>query len=190
MAEGLSSFFVVHNVRRWVKGLIQEGIQVLEWSVKMDDYMRSLGNAPREVGDNMSDMIFLHQQFFITALDAAYDWMKESIHHDIGLEDVLLEIDKLFPDIKDIRNMNAHDIEYYKKRGRKQEKFIYEEKGVFSADATSVIVTDGKYLIGGRLCLQDVVGYFEKIYPEIVKISRDVALYESEKLSEKKNRKK
>lgn len=79
------------------------------------------------------------------------------------------EIKAKFPAIRDIRNMQAHDIDYYKNRGNKQKEFIKEnEEESFIVDATSTIITNSGYLIGGRIDVIEVLEYFSGIENKIL----------------------
>lgn len=74
--------------------------------------------------------------------------------------------------IVDMRNMNMHDLDYFRGNGNAQERFLYTSDGG-TADATSTIVTERGHMLGNRLCVEEVILTFKKILPDIKKIFDD-----------------
>lgn len=119
--------------------------------------------------ENISDMEFLHRQYFISSLNQAIEWIKESIKYESSMKEIFDLIIKKFPNIKDVRNMNEHDISYYQGKGHKQKDFVKAIEGNESivSDATSTIILEEGYLIGGRLNLEKAMIHLKDIYPII-----------------------
>ncbi|WP_347861533.1 hypothetical protein U0355_12955 [Salimicrobium sp. PL1-032A] len=77
---------------------------------------------------------------------------------------MLEQLDEKILYIRELRNMREHEIEYYKDEGYKQEKFV-RVFGMNASDATSTIVTNGNYYVGGRISVQEVKSVFESFLP-------------------------
>lgn len=169
MSQKISSCFVLDNARRWIKGTIIQGESILSWETKMSAYMCRLFEEPRTKGNQIKDMIFFHQQYFISSLNQAREWIRESIKYDSRIKEIYRKINEKFPDIRDVRNMNEHDIDYFKEKGNNQKRFLKSFDGGIKivSDATSTIITGDGYFIGGRINLQEVLDYFREIYPII-----------------------
>jgi hypothetical protein len=71
-------------------------------------------------------------------------WVKELGFLDEALFD---ELDKFADDIKVMRDMNEHAIEYFKGKGKRPQDWIYVDPRTAGADASSTVGTK----IGGRL---------------------------------------
>jgi len=180
MDNSISSdkFMALSNGKQWLRACIVQGHRLL----KVSQYQNSL-----ETHSNRKDFINSSQQrelldekrrieeyFFIIAVNKAREWLKEVANLYQEFKPYKTNFDNNAPLAKEVRDMREHEIgdrSYLKGMGMKQDKFLRnagKKSGEIVADATAAIINEGEYLIGGRLKVQQVISYSEKIYPKIV----------------------
>ncbi|WBL16459.1 hypothetical protein [Sutcliffiella sp. NC1] len=161
-------FLSLYETKKWVKAVIESSNEILDLNHKqqqlLDEYFRLQRFDLKQRMDEIRELEGIQQYYFIIALNKFRDWLEEAVEHYKDLKKIKSLIDHEIPYIRDVRNMREHEIEYFKKKGRKQEKFFHENDSSIS-DATSVIVTDGNYLVGGRISVQKALKLFDELYP-------------------------
>lgn len=161
----IDKWFCLNNTRLWIKGGIKEGDSILQLEYEYTDNL----NTPHLHKNDIRDTIFLHRHFFLISVAKVREYLVELSKVDSDLKEILNVLDEKFPDIRDLRNMNEHDISYYNEKGHKQKSFFKTNENISYTDATSVEINKEGYLIGGRLNLQFVIDYLIQIYPKIEK---------------------
>ncbi|WP_099157283.1 hypothetical protein [Virgibacillus ndiopensis] len=168
----LDQFVCLNHTRIWIKSTISEGNSIMKLHDRNMDYMNNLFKHSLEYGQDIYDQTFMHRHFFLISAAKARDWLIELADVDMELKEILKTLDDKFPDLRDVRNMNEHDISYYKGKGHKQKNFHKAVGNDFITDGTSIRVEGNDYLIGDRLNVQHVIDYFTQIYP-IIKAKLD-----------------
>jgi hypothetical protein len=124
------------------------------------------------------DESYVQDYFFIIALNKLRNWllkMRKDLPETMGL------IDSFFsknPEIKELRDMREHEIEYLEGKGKKQEEYSKDVKKYvnpkfekFQVDAHVTIKTkdNSRIIIGGRLEV-------EKILRNTTKLKHDLEI--------------
>ena len=104
-------------------------------------------------------------------------WLQEFNKYIGETNNLYNELSKI-QEIKDLRNMAEHEIEYYEGTGRKQGEYINKETNL-SASETGIL--EGEYLIGGRLSMSYIEEKFKEIYDIIYKNNFTISSYYFEK---------
>lgn len=129
-------------LRTWLEAIIRLGNELIEASNHL---------APRK-------HTTVKETFFAVAVDLALQWQTKLVElNKEKYENITGDLAKAVPQSKDIRNMHIHQVEYLFGAGRKQKSFVVdvgEKPGNIVCDASSAIVTNEGYLIGGRLNVQ------------------------------------
>ena len=170
---------IINNCVLFCKGAVFQGKRLLE-SLNARD-------------DNFRELLQLEEEFFVFALDRAIFHIKminsksefnniiQQVNENIGLENV-----------KDVRDMRTHIDNYKNKKGREQKRFFASpdiDSPIFrnkpNIDATSSIMIDKHYMIGGRIDFYKALELLEKILPDIEKLCQS-RRFELVKLQRKK----
>ena len=138
--------------RKWLKTIIRLGDELQTHREELKDIV-SFYNQDKQ--SYLSDAVSSNEHFFIVAASKAVEWGRVLSKKNLrSCLTVSLFIDSL-PDVKLLRNMREHDIEYIEGKGRKQEKFITEftidEQQACSSTALASLEVNKTYIIGGRL---------------------------------------
>ena len=158
------NFMFLSDSARWVKGAIFQGERLLSYT-----------NAQYDMEIHKCE-----EDFFVFALDRAIFMLKQTAKANPEFSVFVSEIErKIGSDIvKDVRDMRTHIDEYAKGTGRHQDKFLHKSENVSSpdgnifigtvvADVTSTIVFEDRYLIGGRLNVQEAIKVLREVYPSV-----------------------
>ena len=97
--------------------------------------------------------------FLRIAVNNSIKWLKEFNKFIIETNDIYKELSNE-RDIKDLRNMTEHDIEYYYEKGHYQNRYINKKTNLCAFDTG---ITENDYLIGGRLSLKYIEDKFENL---------------------------
>jgi hypothetical protein len=130
---------------------------------------RSAARKPQEMSKLMSQYRLAfssfetERQLFCNAAHKLLEhriWVKQLGFIDEALFD---DLDKFTDDIKVMRDMNEHAIEYFKGKGKRPQDWIYVEPGQLQADASSTFGTK----IGGRLDWVELGGVAERLLAKL-----------------------
>jgi len=128
--------------------------------------------------DSFFNLTKLEEEFFVFALDRTIFYMK-MIKNIPEIVNILKKIDNTIglEAIKDIRDMRTHVDEYKKGKGRVKERFFATPentppllKNKPSIDATSSIMINDWYLIGGRVDFYKTMEVLQEILPFVEKV--------------------
>ena len=119
------------------------------------------GGTPWDNGDENS-MFIAERMFLITAIYHAIENLQKfdvelQRNNDYSMKSVLQEIEKvaLFDDIKNLRDMNEHGLDYLVNKGRKQEQFhstvIKDDYKIITTAAWTHINGDKKMILLGNV---------------------------------------
>lgn len=134
----------------WINGVIDQANQVI--SAHLDDTHQHNASISKA---------YVHDYFFVITVNKLCEWLKE-LRKLRG--DLKSDIDKYFsqlPDVKTLRNMREHEIEYLKGKGRFPQKYRQDvaknidpnQFSKFEIDAHVTVKTKdiSKVIIGGQL---------------------------------------
>jgi len=131
--------------------------------------MAIMDNPPGnlEAFHDAMDIERVEQYFFVIAVNKAREWLNEASNLVPEIRAAATTFEAKTPFAKEVRNMREHEIDYFKSKGHAQENFVRSvgPSGAIAADASSSIVDEGAYLIGGRLNVQVAMAEADKIYP-------------------------
>lgn len=168
-------WFSVEVARQWVRAVVLQGERMLRASERMNDIKSMDGFR------NAKDVLSIEEHFFVIAVNRAVQWCLEAERNDEPLRGVSKPFRNAADKGKEVRDMREHDIEYFRGGGKKRHRFEADVKISGSltgrADASSTIVTDQGYLIGGRLNAQEVMDEAQKLYPQL--LNRSTSLMQS-----------
>jgi hypothetical protein len=184
-----SEWLTLHNSIKWINGAIFQGDRLLNISNKINDLYASIRETENNSNSNflimqkiksLNEECKIEEEFFLFAIDRAIFSLKEATKCYSEFSSFLTEIENALGagNVKDVRDMRTHIDKYAKGKGNVQDRFIYKSSDdlypskpfadhLFAADATSTIVLDGVYLIGGRVNVQIAMETLKKIQPSI-----------------------
>ena len=125
-----------------------------------------------------NSMFVADRMFLITAIhNAVEDLQKLNIElqreKDNSLQSVLNDIDKIAPwdDLKNLRDMNVHDLDYLVEKGQKEEKFRSKVKlgntEVLTTAAWTHINHDENVILVGNIKIKELLSVMETHLPFI-----------------------
>jgi len=114
----------------------------------------------------------VEEHFFVIALGKAMDWLSELKQLKPATAPRIDAFLQSLPHAVDVRNMREHDIEYFKGKGRNQERFMHSHTDstgqvLGEADASSTAVYGDEYMIGGRLNVRRTIELCEALMPDV-----------------------
>lgn len=99
------------------------------------------------------------EHFLKNSINNAIIWLEELNKYIEEIKNIYVELSNV-QEIKDLRNMAEHEINYYRGEGHKQDKYLCKETNL-TASETGIL--NGEYLIGGRLSLSYVETRFKQL---------------------------
>ncbi|MFM0399679.1 hypothetical protein PQR37_34420 [Paraburkholderia nemoris] len=122
------------------------------------------------------DRSLVTEHFFVIASMKLKDWcdVLQALHPPFA-ETCQIIFEVVTEDVKDVRDMREHDDEYLQGNGRHKQRYTYSTDR-FSADASSTVVDEGRYLIGGRVHVESIVAAVDRFLQELIKQLPDVNL--------------
>lgn len=116
-------------------------------------------NQIKRIEQNMNSKIYLDQvqrladdHFLKISLKQLLNWVKELNKYVKETQKYVDSFNSLF-DIKLLRDVSEHELEYYKKIGNKQDKFINVE---YSQSLKQCLIINGIYYIGGKINMEQL----------------------------------
>lgn len=147
---------------QWIAAIEFQGLRLLK--------INKINSSLHSINRKLSNQQRVEEHFFIISVNKAIEWLEQTVKIYPQFSDCLKKFENELPNIKELRNMREHDIEYLSWNWRKQENFHKKVEDVslsISADATSAIIFPDKYLIGWRLNVQKTIALSIKILPDI-----------------------
>jgi len=147
------------NAKQWAMGILNEGNMLVNISKEFEKFFDLSDLLPRrDELDKLRILQFTNETFFVIALNKLIKWLDRIDNAEATR--IVNEFEAKFTLYKNVRNMREHDVEYYFGEGDKQKEFIVQDRSKrFAADASSTIILDGEYLIGGMLDVNKVIKY-------------------------------
>ena len=99
------------------------------------------------------------EHFLKISINNAIIWLEELNKYVEEIKNIYVELSNV-QEIKDLRNMAEHEINYYRGEGHKQDKYLCKETNL-TASETGIL--NGEYLIGGRLSFSYVETRFKQL---------------------------
>lgn len=103
--------------------------------------------------------------FLKISLKKLYEWLVEFDKYVEEFEDILKKLKSLY-DIKLLRDVSEHEVDYYKQTGNKQKQFLNVD---YNQSIIRPIIIDGVYYIGGKISINEL----KSILKELEKILND-----------------
>ena len=170
-------FWLAYRTCQWWNAVIIQGKRFLD--VLGDDH----GGIPW--GNDKNCMFVAERMFLITAIyHAIVNLQKLNIElkrdNDISMENVLDEIEKVvaFEKIKNLRDMNEHDLDYLVKMGRKQQDYVsfVEKDGVkiVTSAAWTHINDDEEMILLGNVEIDKLLLAMKKQLPIVSNKTKEI----------------
>jgi hypothetical protein len=157
--------FARANARHWLLAVIEQGQKCKDIQEQLRGSMVPPPTDPaqrREWMDRRRSELDQRQaamerripaeHFFVIAVGKSEIWLNELADLEPGVKGTFDDYLRRLPHARDVRNMREHDEEYFKGKGRAQERFVHESDGG-TVDGSATLIAGGKYLLGGRLDL-------------------------------------
>lgn len=134
--------------------------------VKTQWWLSSLITQINRVEKNMNSPKYEEQvqriadeHFLKIALKKLYEWLVEFDKYVDEIEDTLNKLKSLY-NIKLLRNVSEHEVDYYKENGNKQKEFINTE---YNQSIIRPLIIDGVYYIGGKININELKSILEEL---------------------------
>lgn len=186
--------YCVIKTKDWVKSVIYLGNKIKEFDVEEEKLTKTIFNnkdisdieerennlwenmqKDSEFTDKFGYIEKMNQYFFAIALQKTiifFKELKQIKEFESDVSDILNIIDYEIGliNIKNLRDMNEHELDYFKGNGRRPKEF--EKKvGNSLSDATSSLVLLGEtHWLGGHVEVIKTLELYEHILPKIEKI--------------------
>ena len=169
-------WYILNSAKIWLSGIIHQGKRLLENQQRMQNAMQGITTETLMKHQDyllFNNLRIVEEHFFVISVSKAVDWLKEVKKFRIEL---LTEIETFFhslPEVKDLRNMREHDIDYFKGKGKAQNRFVKVLTNMTVDALASFSSTDG-YLVGGRLNVQQAIRAAQRLYPKVEKAALEI----------------
>ena len=134
--------------------------------VKSQWWLSALTIQISRVEKNMNSLEYEDQvqriaddHFLKIALKKLYEWLVEFDKYVEEFEDILKKLKSLF-DIKLLRDVSEHEVDYYKQRGNKQNEFINKD---YNQSIIRSLIINGVYYIGGKININELKSILEEL---------------------------
>jgi hypothetical protein len=164
-------WYFLNSSKIWLLGIMNQGQRLLSNQQHMRDEMQAITLETLTQHQNylvLNDLRIVEEHFFVIAVSKAIDWLKEVKNFRLELSSEIDLFLQSLPEVKDLRNMQEHDVDYFKGKGNAQKRFV-KTLADMTVDASASISNDDGYLIGGRLNVQQAMRAAQKLYPEVEK---------------------
>lgn len=141
------------KVEIWTKGVLQ---QINRIKIDCSNIEKS-EDGVKKWKQNVSRINDDH--FLKISINNAIVWLEELNKYVEETKNIYEELSNI-QEIKDLRNMAEHEINYYRGEGHKQDRYLCKETNLTASDTG---ILDGEYLIGGRLSLSYVENKFKQL---------------------------
>jgi len=164
-------WYLLNSAKIWLRGVVHQGQRLLDNQQQMGSAIQAITLETlmkRQDYLVLNDLRIVEEHFFVISVSKAMDWLKEVKKFRLELSS---EIDIFFhslPEVKDLRNMREHDVDYFEGKGNAQIRFVKTLADMTVDASASISKTDG-YLIGGRLNVQEAMRAAQKLYPKVEK---------------------
>ena len=164
-------WYFLNSSKIWLRGIVHQGRRLLENQQRMQSAMQAI------TGENLiwrqdfpvyNDLRIVEEHLFAVSVSKAIDWLKEVRKFR---KDLVVDIDSFLqelPEAKDLRNMREHDIDYFKGKGKAQDRFVKNMPDA-TIDGSASYSDNNGYFIGGRLNVQHAIDAAQKLYPKVEK---------------------
>lgn len=127
--------------------------------VKTQWWLSALVSQISRVEENMNSTEYESQaqriaddHFLKISLKKLYEWLIEMDKYVENFEGVLNELRELY-NIKLLRDVSEHEVDYYKQNGNKQKEFVNE---IYNQSIIKPLIINGVYYIGGKININEL----------------------------------
>lgn len=155
-------YMVLHTLKNWLVAICMQGERVLENSKQMEKFDQSQSYQLARI------MRSPDEHFFLIATNKCLEYVAQAVNRKLVDKKSFIPLWAVTSKVvKKVRDMREHDVEYVVKGvGKKQSDFVqYLSEYSAAIDASSTIVIDGKYLIGGLVSLVDTMEAAKALIP-------------------------
>lgn len=135
-------------------------------TVKCQWWLSALNEQIKRVEKNMNSTIYEEQvqriaddHFLKISLKKLCEWLTEFDKYVEEFEDILKKLNSLY-DIKLLRDVSEHEVDYYKQKGNKQNKFINKD---YNQSIIRPLIINEVYYIGGKININDLKSILEEL---------------------------
>lgn len=134
--------------------------------IKCQWWLSALFGQIDRVEKNMNSDIYEKQvqrmaddHFLKISLKKLYEWLIEFDKYVEEFENILKKLNSL-NDIKLLRDVSEHEVDYYKQRGNKQKEFLNKE---YNQSIIRPVIIDGDYYIGGKISIRKLKSILQEL---------------------------
>lgn len=127
--------------------------------IKTQWWLSALISQISRVEENMNSTEYESQvqriaddHFLKISLKKLYEWLIEMDKYVENFEDVLNKLRELY-NIKLLRDVSEHEVDYYKQNGNKQKEFVNE---INNQSIIRPLIINGVYYIGGKININEL----------------------------------
>lgn len=127
--------------------------------VKTQWWLSALVSQISRVEENMNSTEYESQvqriaddHFLKISLKKLYEWLIEMDKYVENFEGVLNKLRELY-NIKLLRDVSEHEVDYYKQNGNKQKEFVNE---IYNQSIIKPLIINGVYYIGGKININEL----------------------------------
>lgn len=149
-------FTAVEQSRQWLLAVLDTAEMLRRLHGQMSTLERELMNSDGEAFRINARRKRAAEHFFLIALAKSMDWARLLRETTPEFKDEVEAYRASYDEVRSLRNMREHDLDYFQGKGNRQEEFIVEKQNSaegynYQCDASSTVVNSDGYLIGGRL---------------------------------------
>ncbi len=134
--------------------------------VKSQWWLLALTTQINRVEKNMNSTKYEEQvqrmaddHFLKISLKKLCEWLTEFDKYVEEFEDILKNLKSLY-DIKLLRDVSEHEVDYYKQKGNKQNKFINKD---YNQSIIRPLIINDVYYIGGKININELKSILEEL---------------------------
>lgn len=134
--------------------------------VKSQWWLSALTTQINRVEKNMNSTKYEEQvqrmaddHFLKISLKKLCEWLTEFDKYVEEFENILKKLKSLY-DIKLLRDVSEHEVDYYKQKGNKQNKFINKD---YNQSIIRPLIINGVYHIGGKININELKSILEEL---------------------------
>jgi len=114
-------WYFLNNAKIWLRGIVHQGQQLLDNQQQMLNAMQAITSETLMKHQDylvFKDLRIFEEHFFVISVSKAIDWLKEVKNFKPELSSDIDMFVHGLPEVKDLRNMREHDVDYFKGKGK------------------------------------------------------------------------
>lgn len=97
-------FMTLSSTIQWIAAIEFQGLRLLK--------INKINSSLHSINRKLSNQQRVEEHFFIISVNKAIEWLEQTVKIYPQFSDCLKKFENELPNIKELRNMREHDIEY------------------------------------------------------------------------------